>query len=392
MRKFLSNLKPAFDQTFLWIFWPSLERRSPCSRLSATLFRAFNGIYPRNDLILFYSPTHQIFYFLFKSDDEKTPLFNDNEAPVYGTRDVEADVKNNNAKTTMSCFSKLRHSLRHSDIMKVLGTKECLLCCVLFVLFATVDIGFEEMFPIIASTSPKYKGMGFDPSDVGLVLMIVSIVQILFQLTLLPKLSTRIGPQRFLIISCVVQAIFSPCVPALASMSDRTVMWACLIAVIFVMRTSVFTGYLSINILVNNSVGVDIIGSANGVTMTASYLGRLTAPVLCGGMYSWSLKNIRGIPGNNGALGFPFDQFLTFFFMSAVCVVCAVVTAMLPKRMNYVDPQKWIKRTGLFFYSILILHLLIKMSLDSSYKEWAVLNTIFTNENFRTVLSKRSLV
>ena len=37
MSEFLSNMKIAFYQTFLGIVWSSLERRSPCSRLSATL-------------------------------------------------------------------------------------------------------------------------------------------------------------------------------------------------------------------------------------------------------------------------------------------------------------------------------------------------------------------
>ena len=98
-----------------------------------------------------------------------------------------------------------------------------------------------------------------------------------------------------------------------------------------------FTGYLSINILVNNSVDVSVIGSANGVTMAVSYLGKLLAPITCGGLYTWSLTNIKGVPGNDHPLGFPLDQFLAFFFLSFLSVLCAVCTAMLSSHMNYVN-------------------------------------------------------
>ena len=93
-------------------------------------------------------------------------------------------------------------------------------------------------------------------------------------------------------------------------------------------------GYLAINVLISNSSDPELRGSAMGVTMTAANMGRLLAPLLCGSIYSWSLENIQGIKGNIEPLGFPLNQFCTFYFLSAICVVIAVITASLPDSMN----------------------------------------------------------
>ena len=80
-----------------------------------------------------------------------------------------------------SHFSNLLNRLKHSDMGKVLGIKECWLCCLLYGTFALVDIGFNEMFPVLASTAPALRGMGMSPSQLGLVLMVVSLILIIFQ-------------------------------------------------------------------------------------------------------------------------------------------------------------------------------------------------------------------
>ena len=206
-------------------------------------------------------------------------------------------------------------------------------------LFAIADIGFEQLFPILASTDRQHHGMDFEPAQVGLVLMIVSIVQIAFQLTLLPKLSNRLGPRKLFVVSNIVQAIFSPLLPAVALLESKEAMWVGLVVVIFLVRTCVFTGYLSLNILLNNSVDVALIGSANGVTMSVKYFGKLLAPVTFGGLFSWSLRNIKGVTGNVGALGFPLDQFFVFIVLSLVAVVSSVIALILPTRVNSVDTR-----------------------------------------------------
>ena len=52
---------------------------------------------------------------------------------------------------------------------------------------------------------------------------------------------------------------------------------------------------------------------------------RLVAPTIFGRIFSWSLHNVRGVEGNEHPLGFPFNQYFSFFVMSIVGVICALI-------------------------------------------------------------------
>ena len=52
---------------------------------------------------------------------------------------------------------------------------------------------------------------------------------------------------------------------------------------------------------------------------------RLVAPTIFGRMFSWSLQNVKGVEGNEHPLGFPFNQYFSFFVMSIVGVICALI-------------------------------------------------------------------
>ena len=81
---------------------------------------------------------------------------------------------------------------------------------------------------------------------------------------------------------------------------------------------------VQINVLINNCVASNITGSANGIALTATMIGRVTGPVILGRLYSWSLTNVNGV-GRENALGFPFDDYFIFFVVSLLCVFAAVV-------------------------------------------------------------------
>ena len=83
--------------------------------------------------------------------------------------------------------------------------------------------------------------------------------------------------------------------------------------------------YISINILVNNTVEKDVLGSANGVAWTASCVGRLLAAVVFGNVFSWSLTNVESVAENTNAIGFPFNQFFVFFIAALIFLAIAMI-------------------------------------------------------------------
>ena len=52
-------------------------------------------------------------------------------------------------------------------------------------------------------------------------------------------------------------------------------------------------------------------------------------------MYSWSLHNVDGVKGNEHSLGFPFNQYFSFFVMSIVGVICTLILLFIKEESNY---------------------------------------------------------
>ena len=57
-------------------------------------------------------------------------------------------------------------------------------------------------------------------------------------------------------------------------MSFRTAMWSAVIVSQIVMRITAAGGFTTVNLFVNNSVDEQYIGSANGLGMSVSSIGR----------------------------------------------------------------------------------------------------------------------
>ena len=56
---------------------------------------------------------------------------------------------------------------------------------------------------------------------------------------------------------------------------------------------------------------------------------RLVAPTIFGRIYSWSLHNVEGVEGNEHPLGFPFNQYFSFFVMSVAAVICVLILLLM---------------------------------------------------------------
>ena len=53
----------------------------------------------------------------------------------------------------------------------------------------------------------------------------------------------------------------------------------------------------------------------------------MLGPTCFGSIYSWSLKNVKGIAGNDDALGFPLNQYFAFFVVGILTLCINVVPA-----------------------------------------------------------------
>ena len=101
---------------------------------------------------------------------------------------------------------------------------------------------------------------------------------------------------------------------------------------------------------------------------------RALAPLVFGGVYSWSMTNVKNVYPDG--LGFPFNQYLTFFFISFMSILSAIAASFFPDRLNYTKQKQlememeqeeshasviWIWKTvnnlGSLYFSIRMLYL-----------------------------------
>lgn len=225
-----------------------------------------------------------------------------------------------------SCIERIKRT----KIYAVLSNKACIFSSLLYCWLSLNDIGFAEIFPLLVATDPSLYGMGLTTKDIGSILMIVAISVTILQVTLSPRITKHFGSKKSLMYSNLVLIFLYPILGSLSAIRCKTTLWTCLVLYRILVNVATFTSIVCVNILVNKSVRIDLLGSAYGVSMTFASIGRMIAPVLFGSLFSWSLTNVKGVSGNTHALGFPFNHYFVLFVHSLFSLCTVVFASQLP--------------------------------------------------------------
>ncbi|XP_065680201.1 uncharacterized protein LOC105846805 isoform X3 [Hydra vulgaris] len=197
--------------------------------------------------------------------------------------------------------------------------KSCLCALVLYALFCIVGIGLYDLFTIYFATSIEFGGLAMNSSQIGLLLMIASVIEVAGSVTLLPKLLRRFGAKKSFICWIALCGCLSPFIPAFVKISNNGLRWSSLATCIVAINIVISGCFLSVNMFVANSVLPEYQGAVNGLGMSISSIGRSIGPALFGNAYSWSLSNMK-----SKHLSFPFNQYFAFFLLTGFCFVSAV--------------------------------------------------------------------
>ena len=57
----------------------------------------------------------------------------------------------------------------------------------------------------------------------------------------------------------------------------------------------------------------------------------MIGPTFLGSMYSWSLTNVKEVSENVNPLGFPFNQYFSFFMLSITAFLIAIPACRIPR-------------------------------------------------------------
>nr|XP_047129804.1 probable peptide/nitrate transporter At3g43790 isoform X3 [Hydra vulgaris] len=155
-------------------------------------------------------------FFLPKRVVEDKSLYsgtnNDDNCNDYGeiiSNLAESDP--NRLKT--SKFKKYWIMFGTTRLAKLLRNKEFLISSVIFGFFTMFTDGFEELFPVFASTSTEYGGLGMSTSEIGLVYLTVSVAMLISQILLIEKIIHKFGSKKTFIVSSLLFGAMMPLLP-----------------------------------------------------------------------------------------------------------------------------------------------------------------------------------
>ncbi|XP_047123403.1 uncharacterized protein LOC100214368 isoform X1 [Hydra vulgaris] len=195
-------------------------------------------------------------------------------------------------------------------------------------------IAFEELFPVHAATEISYSGYGMSESEIGTVFLIVASVVIVLQLTIIRNTMNRIGAKKMLSAATLGFGFLIILMPTVGMVKHKLGFWITMCIHQILIRSMMSSGFLAINMLLNNSVSSLLLGTANGLAMSVTAIGRAIGPTIFGIAYSWSLKNVENALRGKKSLRFPFNEYFAFLLIGLTSFFLFLLGTRIPERFN----------------------------------------------------------
>eukprot|EP00111_Clytia_hemisphaerica_P001231 TCONS_00003507-protein len=168
----------------------------------------------------------------------------------------------------------LKEKWNSSKMKQVLSNKWCMVSCLLYGMCAFNSVGVDELLPLFLASSREYGGLGMTTRDIGLAYLISAAVMVVLLLTLLTWFSRRFGAKILMLVSLIGFGLAVPFIPLSGFIQNEKARWAALVINILLTKIPQSGQFLAINVIVNNTVGEDLVGSANGLAFGISSIGR----------------------------------------------------------------------------------------------------------------------
>jgi len=198
-----------------------------------------------------------------------------------------------------------------------------------YALLAFIAIGYDEILPVYAKTSQGMGGLGFNPAQIGTVLIVGGVFLIGFQLAVFPKLLKLLGVVNGLRVAALAFALVSlvaPIASVAGVVKHATLKWFVLLLSQIAKIATLAVLFTTVIMAVNNSCLNKVKARVNGAATTLAAAARIASPIAHGVVYSASLKLRQS--------QYPYRQFFVFLFVSASSVVLFLVASRLPKKLD----------------------------------------------------------
>ncbi|XP_064612549.1 uncharacterized protein LOC135476450 [Liolophura sinensis] len=228
-----------------------------------------------------------------------------------------------------SCCARVGRAIMNSSIVSLLGERDVRHAVFLYTFFSFAVIGYEDVFTIWASTEPIFDGLGFTTDQIGTAIGTASIPLLCLQIFFFPFMSRRMGLIKSFWICGSVTMIVVLATPMLHLIYDQPAsLWTGLLLSQMPMKMAVNCCFAATSLFINNSVGPEIVGSVNGIAMTATAIARTMAPTIGGSVFAWSISY------GTFHIGAPFDVYLSFLMFSVVFWLSTIYSIFTPECLN----------------------------------------------------------
>ncbi|ORX55346.1 MFS general substrate transporter [Piromyces finnis] len=204
--------------------------------------------------------------------------------------------------------------------IKIIFSKSSWIAIVCYCMLSLATMLFFTVFPLWAATSIKLGGLGFDEKSISYSAPIMGISKIIIQLVVYPPIAKHMSSTQGYRFGLVLLMAFSIFTPYISSYVDKAkILWTLLIVFLSLFSASDAFAYLSVIIMITESVTSEHLGFMHGFSGMCVSIMRMIGPTLAGSIWSFSINN---------SFGFPLDEHLIFIFIFILCTIGFVMSYM----------------------------------------------------------------
>ncbi|CAM9145508.1 unnamed protein product, partial [Hapterophycus canaliculatus] len=182
----------------------------------------------------------------------------------------------------------------------------------------TIQIGFEEAYPLFALSTPDVGGLGWNTVQIGRVFVLTGLLMAAFQLSMFPPIIKAIGLTAWQRIGFILSSLAFLTVPAVKMVSwNYASLYAASVAANTLVNCGMSAAVLNLSIASTTIVPRSKRGKMGGLYNTAESLGRFLGPAGFSVTYAWSISS-TGVAGAHDWVNYRF----VFYASAVVLALC----------------------------------------------------------------------
>lgn len=188
---------------------------------------------------------------------------------------------------------------------------------------------YNEFFPLFAKVPTHQGGLGWEPTQIGVMLSVSGIVMLVFQPLAFPPLTRRLGAVRLHTRGCIGFTLCILCLPLISPLAEigsesSWKLWLALVIQTTLLNCTGASVAGSASLLLINVAAANEQGRVQGVGGGLMFLAMMISPAVGGAIWTFSLAN----------LSWPLFPVVPYAFVAAIGVVMTILSSRLPRELD----------------------------------------------------------